>query len=236
MCKSLIFKGGTALKRCYFSKYRFSEDLDFTLAEEMPLETILSEFVKVCAEVRQSSGVVIRYSRKDRIKHQSSHTFYLAYEGPLPGVSKKEFKVDITINERIVMPIQELPVLKGYDEYADLPGNANIHVYALEEILVEKIVALTDFARNEPRDLYDVWYLTAIENMDLTALVPKVASKLEFRDRALAEMDNEFVKKEARLRKLWQVRLANQMAALPHFDEVYRAVRRSLRVAGLMRG
>lgn len=236
ICKSLIFKGGTALKRCYFSKYRFSEDLDFTLAEEITLESILAGFEKVYAEVRQSSGVVIRYSREDRGKHQNSHTFYLAYEGPLPGVSKKEFKVDITINERIVMPIQELPVLKGYDEYADLPGNANIQVYALEEILVEKIVALTDLARNEPRDLYDVWYLTAVENMDLTALIPKVASKLEFRDRALAEIGDEFVKKEARLRKLWQVRLANQMADLPHFDEVYRAVRRSLRVAGLMRG
>jgi putative PIN family toxin of toxin-antitoxin system len=28
----LIFKGGTALKRCHFGDYRFSEDLDFTLA------------------------------------------------------------------------------------------------------------------------------------------------------------------------------------------------------------
>ncbi len=236
ICKSLIFKGGTALKRCYFSKYRFSEDLDFTLAEEMQLETILAGFEKVYAEVRQSSGVVIRYSREDPRKHQNSHTFYLAYEGPLPGASKKEFKVDITINERIVMPVQELPVLKGYDEYADLPENSNIQVYALEEILVEKIVAMTDLARNEPRDLYDVWYLTAVENMDLTALTPEVASKLEFHDRALAEMGDELIKKEARLRKLWQVRLANQMADLPHFDEVYRAVRRSLRVAGLMRG
>ncbi|MDL1964857.1 MAG: nucleotidyl transferase AbiEii/AbiGii toxin family protein [Deltaproteobacteria bacterium] len=108
-------------------------------------------------------------------------------------------------------------------------------VYALEEILVEKIVALTDLARNEPRDLYDVWYLTAVENMDLTALIPKIASKLEFRDKALAKIGDEFVKKEARLRKLWQFRLANQMADLTHFDEVYRAVRRSLRVAGLMK-
>jgi len=236
ICKSLIFKGGTALKRCYFSKYRFSEDLDFTLAEEMPLETILAGLEKVYAEVQQSSGVVIRYSRKDRRKHQNSHTFYLAYEGPLPSVSRKEFKVDITINERVVMPVQELPVLKGYDEYADLPGNSNIQVYALEEILVEKIVDMTDLARNEPRDLYDVWYLTAVENMDLTALIPEVVSKLEFRDRALAEMGDELIKKEARVRKLWQVRLANQMADLPHFDEVYRAVRRSLRVAGLIRG
>jgi len=31
----LAFKGGTALKRCYFGDYRFSEDLDFTLREPL---------------------------------------------------------------------------------------------------------------------------------------------------------------------------------------------------------
>lgn len=28
------FKGGTCLKKCYFETYRFSEDLDFTIAAE----------------------------------------------------------------------------------------------------------------------------------------------------------------------------------------------------------
>ena len=32
LAKLLIFKGGTALKRCHFGEYCFSEDLDFTLA------------------------------------------------------------------------------------------------------------------------------------------------------------------------------------------------------------
>jgi predicted nucleotidyltransferase component of viral defense system len=30
----LLFKGGTCIKKCYIPDYRFSEDLDFTLAEE----------------------------------------------------------------------------------------------------------------------------------------------------------------------------------------------------------
>jgi predicted nucleotidyltransferase component of viral defense system len=38
----LLFTGGTALKRCYFGDYRFSEDLDFTLAEPMDLDDILA--------------------------------------------------------------------------------------------------------------------------------------------------------------------------------------------------
>jgi len=231
---SLAFKGGTALKRCYFGGYRFSQDLDFTLVMATPLETILSELEKIFAEVRQASGVILRYSRGDRKSHQNSHTFYLAYEGPLPGAAVKEAKVDITINERLVSPLEERPVLKGYEEYADLPDGATILVYSLQEILAEKVVALADRARNEPRDLYDVWYLTDEVNMDLAALIPEITGKLEFRGRGLAGMGEEFGKKEARLKKLWQMRLSDQMAELPHFEEVYRAVQRSFRSAGLM--
>ncbi len=152
----LAFKGGTALKRCYFGDYRFSEDLDFTLTDELPLEDILAALDGIHAEVQRASGVVFRLSREDRKKHQNSHTFYLAYEGPLPSSSTKEVKVDITIRERIVCPVQERPVVRGYEEYEDLPEDCSIRAYALDEIVVEKIVALTDRARNEPRDLYDI--------------------------------------------------------------------------------
>ncbi len=141
--------------------------------------------------------------------------------------------MDITIDERIVLPIEEKPVLKGYKEYNDLPDDAFIQVYSLEEILVEKVVALTDRARNEPRDLYDVWYLTELENMDLSALVPEIRKKLEFRGKGLEGMGKDFGQKEARLKKLWQIRLSNQMVELPHFEEVYRAVQRSFRSAAL---
>jgi hypothetical protein len=34
---SLVFKGGTALKKCYFGDYRFSEDLDFTGGGSVPI-------------------------------------------------------------------------------------------------------------------------------------------------------------------------------------------------------
>jgi len=231
----LIFKGGTAIKKCYFANYRFSEDLDFTLAEAASFETIRTQLETVYDEVRRSSGIIIRFSREDRKKHQNSYTFYLAYEGPLPGTHTKEVKVDITIDERMVVPVQDRKLLKGYDEYTDLPENEKLRVYALDEILVEKVAALTDFARNEPRDLYDAWYLISTEKMDLSLLVPEITSKLEFRGRAIDGMADAFMKKETRLKKLWQARLAHQMVALPHFEEVYRSVRRSFRAAGLLK-
>jgi predicted nucleotidyltransferase component of viral defense system len=230
----LAFKGGTALKRCYFGDYRFSEDLDFTLVTEASLETILTGLEEIFKDIQQKSGILIRYSHADRKSHQNSHTFYIAYEGPLPSMSIKEVKVDITINERLVQPLQSRPVLKGYKEYEDLSEDATIQVYSLEEILSEKVAALTDRARNEPRDLYDIWYLIEQEQMNLASIISEIIDKLEFRGRSLEGMSDDLSKKEPRLKKLWDMRLASQMAELAHFEEVYRVVKRAFRSAGLL--
>jgi len=229
--KLLVFKGGTALKRCYFSDYRFSEDLDFSLIEKVSFNYMLSELEPIYDEVQRASGIVFRFSRKDRKRHQNSYTFYLNYDGPLPGATGNEVKMDITIKEQSVCPLQERYVLRGYDEYSDLPEDELVQVYSLEEIAAEKVVALTDRARNEPRDLYDLWYLTSQSHINLAALRPEIMRKLEFRGRKISNIIEEFSKKEPRYRKLWDIRLASQMAALPHFDEVIRGVRRSMRSA-----
>jgi len=232
--EQLAFKGGTALKRCYFGDYRFSEDLDFTLTEELPLHDILAALDGIYAEVHRASGVVFRFSREDRKTHLNSHTFYLAHEGPLPSTSTKEVKVDITISERLVCSLQDQLVVRGYDEYIDLPEDSSIRAYALDEIVVEKMVALTDRARNEPRDLYDIWYLTSEGHIDLAMLTPEIDSKLEFRNRTRDGFGEELARKEKRYKKLWAGRLGAQMAELPPFDQVYRAVSRAMRAAGLM--
>jgi predicted nucleotidyltransferase component of viral defense system len=229
----LAFKGGTALKKCYFADYRFSEDLDFTLIQETPWEEIERQFVGVFDETRGASGVNIRLDRLDRHSHEKSHTFYLAYEGPLPRARAKTVKTDITIRERIVLDLEDRPILRGYEEYRDLPEDARLRAYSLSEVAVEKTVALLDRARNEPRDLYDLWFLMSGGHVDLSALVDPVARKLEFRNLTLAQVGEEFTAKEARYRKLWQVRLAAQMAALPEYGAVYRQVQRALRHAGI---
>ena len=229
--KLLAFNGGTALKRCYFGGYRFSEDLDFSMVEEVSFNYILTELESIYDEVQRASGIFFRFSREDRKRHQNSHTFYLYYDGPLPVATGNEVKVDITIKEQFVSPLQEQYVLRGYNEYSDLPEDVLVKVYSLEEIAVEKLVALTDRARNEPRDLYDLWYLTSHSHIDLAELKPEIMHKLEFRGRKFSNIGKEFSKKEPKYRKLWDIRLAPQMAELPHFDVVIRAVRRSMRAA-----
>jgi uncharacterized protein len=53
--RKIIFKGGTALRRCHFEDYRFSEDLDFSLTEEIPQSGILAEFSKIFTWVKDES-------------------------------------------------------------------------------------------------------------------------------------------------------------------------------------
>jgi uncharacterized protein len=100
------------------------------------------------------NGITFVFDRQDRQTHVNSYTFHLRYTGPLP--TGNDVKVDITINERLTFPLCERPVLRGYDELADLPQDRCIDAYSLEEIATEKTVALADPARNEPRDLYDL--------------------------------------------------------------------------------
>jgi len=231
----LAFKGGTAIKRCYFGGYRFSEDLDFTLATETTFEEIRRDLDPVFAEAKRATGAVFGFAREDRRTHANSHTFYLGYEGPLPGpAAGRELKVDITIREHLVLPLENRPVLQGYEEYADLPDDAKIRVYSLGEIMAEKLVALTDQARNEPRDLYDVWYLVDGNHVDVADVVDAIEQKWAFRGKKLADVCGEFAAKEPRYRKLWGPRLSSQMVDLPEFDAVYRMVRRALRQAGVI--
>lgn len=227
----LGFKGGTALKRCYFGDYRFSEDLDFTLIEPIAFDELNRRLQPVYEAVRKASGIAFSFGREDRQKHQNSYTFYLRYIGPLP--SGNDVKVDITLREKLVHPLQERAILRGYEEFTDLPENRLIRAYSLEEIATEKTLALADRARNEPRDLYDLWHLTSGEGIELGPLADAMRQKLEFRDKPFEGIADTIRNKEARLKALWAGRLSYQMTMLPEFDEVFRAVLRTLRQADL---
>lgn len=148
----------------------------------------------------------------------------------------KEIKVDVTIREWLASPPVWRPVLRAYDEYGDLPEDASILVYTLGEITVEKLTAVTDPARNEPRDLYDLWFLLEGRHIDLADIKEDLGRKLAFKGLGGASTAEALAKKEARLKRDWERRLAGQMTELPPFDAVLRSVRRRLRQSGMLSG
>jgi predicted nucleotidyltransferase component of viral defense system len=105
-------------------------------------------------------------------------------------------------------------------------------LYSLNEIATEKVVALQDRARNEPRDLYDLWFLTSHTGVEIGHLNGAITEKIRFRKRDITGIEARFLAKEARLETLWGSRLGHQMEALPEYDKVFRTLRRELRQAG----
>jgi predicted nucleotidyltransferase component of viral defense system len=231
----LVFKGGTCIKKCYIFDYRFSEDLDFTLKDtEINLEDIQKDLDAAFKYVYSASGIKLNFSHYDRHTHQNTYTFFLRYEGPLPTASKKEVKVDITKKERIIYPLEEKAILKDYKEYEDIPGDVLIYTYSIKEIATEKIVALLDKSRNEPRDLYDIWFLITNKHVNIGELTGAIEEKWKFRGKNLIDVKEEFLCKEKRFKKIWKKRLSAQLIFLPEFEKVFRAVKRELRQAGLL--
>jgi predicted nucleotidyltransferase component of viral defense system len=231
--EKLAFKGGTALRRCYFADYRFSEDLDFTIIEPIiSLEKILKELENIFFWIKDESGILFSNIRKEP-SSENTHTFYISYLGPLPG-KEKEVKVDITFRETILKPIKEKNIIKTYEEYEDFLEEPKVKVYSLDEVAIEKICALFAPARNEPRDLYDLHYLIENENLDIAFLLHDVRQKMHFKGISFEKVQNEFLKKEHRLKNAWEKRLSQQMAALPAYDTVFRVVKRAFRHSGFL--
>jgi predicted nucleotidyltransferase component of viral defense system len=225
----LAFKGGSALRRCWFPNYRFSEDLDFTLIRPIAFDDILAGLKDIFPAVEAACGLRIAFDREDRHGHDNSHTFFLSYQGPLPVAS--DVKVDITINEVLCFPLKDRPIHRTYDRFDDLPEGPAIKVYAIEEIVIEKLVALSDRARNEPRDLYDLWYLLDATDSRIADLRGELDIKLAHRQRVAAGIEQAIATKAERLRRLWAVRLGHQMSELPPFDDVFREILSAVRTA-----
>ncbi|WP_263352698.1 nucleotidyl transferase AbiEii/AbiGii toxin family protein [Acidicapsa acidisoli] len=128
--------------------------------------------------------------------------------------------------------MEQPPVLRTYPEFEDIQEDCPISVYSLNEIATEKVVALQDRARNEPRDLYDLWFLTSHAGVEIGHLIGAITEKSAFGKEILRASKPASSQKKARLKTLWGSRLGHQMEALPEYDEVFRTLRRALRQAG----
>ena len=54
---NMALKGGTGLRKVYFKEYRFSDDLDFTLLEDITKRTLTNEIEKAIKKAKEESGI-----------------------------------------------------------------------------------------------------------------------------------------------------------------------------------
>ena len=143
---SIVFKGGTALKKIHFEEFRFSEDLDFAC-----LEDVSTEFMAFVEKEMKTLDVDFT-EISDMEKRDESFKFkvkYTMFNGK-PG----SVKVDLSLRGDVVMDHPTRPILHFYDTF---PNEFTVPTLNLEEIMAEKIRAI--IYTKHPRHLYDIWYL-----------------------------------------------------------------------------
>lgn len=225
----LALKGGTAIKKVYEPDYRFSEDLDFTLLDNISNEDLIAAIEALFPWLQREVNITLAVRRVEI--HQSGNpALYLNYVGPLRGdLSSRFFKADFTRDEVLLFPLVEASLQVPY---SDCQGRTEtLRVYSPEEILTEKLCAL--LGRTEPRDLYDVHYMLTYRLADVEAMSFRLGEKMAYKGLDPAALGDALTRKQSTFERLWEPRLRGQMPDLPHLDAVIRETNRWLRQSGL---
>ena len=221
---ALVFKGGTLLKKAYFEDYRFSEDLDFTLINEnISNEQIRQEFNNLFEFIKEESNIDMRIDPKKWTIHESgSPQFYIEYVAPLQGsMGSRDLKMDITRGETLETGIEMKTIFRNY---SDLEEEFDLRCYSLTEVLIEKMTAL--MGRTEPRDLYDFWYLTEIERIEVAKLLFEFHNKAQHKGQNPKKFFEKVLSKETAFKRDWEKKLVLQIHDLPKFEGVFREAKR----------
>lgn len=204
----LVFKGGTALLKCY-GLDRFSEALDFTARSQIQWVDLLEAMVR---NLENYGASVAERSHEESV---DTVTARFGIEGPLyTGDRRSLCFVRLQVNTRSTA--SRVRNRRYNPPFTDLPS-FDLAVLDEAEILAEKVRALA--TRRQPRDLYDVYHLLQRSVSVDPALVEE---KLEYYD---LEYDPVAINERARaLESSWESLEPLTYSSLPPFDAVMEVV------------
>ena len=246
---TLVFKGGTALKKCYFGDYRFSEDLDFSGLGDVPTGDAMEWCVRKACEAAASlldeyapvEIVCERYAEKE--PHPGGQeAFTIRARLPWQKQPHTRVMIETAVDEKVLKPLQKRKVIHGYGE----PLNTQVLVYAIEEIVAEKLRAILQhierleergWSRSRARDYYDLWRVlgTYKDQMDLSDFDHFLRDKCAVRNVTFRGPDDFFPEVMlAYVEKTWDRWLGPLVPGLPSFKTVIGELRP--KVAALVAG
>lgn len=231
--ETLIFKGGTCLKKCWFEEYRFSEDLDFTSkSQEFELTPKHLEFITKYIE--ETAGVKTHIVSLRPLRFQDRLTGYEAIikfwgadhpknvRPTTPDRWQTKVKIEIILYEEMIFDVTDRNVSHPYSDNLALENP--IPCYKIEEVLAEKIRALIQRSYTAPRDYYDIWYLSNnFPDLDWKMIVDAFYKKMKFKNIEFTGVDqliNE--KSDKALKGAWKNSLGHQIQPdkLPQYEIV----------------
>lgn len=226
--RSWAFKGGTSLKKCFFETFRFSEDLDFTIAgnDGFNAENLKTVFCEIIDSLSDQVGIEffkdeLKFKIIDKGNGRFSSQGKVTYNGPLRRArGVMTVKLDLTTDEVLVLDTVRARV---HHPYSDEPENGIYSTcYAFEEVVAEKIRALAQ--RIRPRDLYDVvHFFRNREMIENPALVLSVLDKkCQYKGMGIPTYDD--IQQHEKLDELepqWENMLAHQLPSLPPIESFW---------------
>lgn len=145
----IVFQGGTAL-RMFYHNPRFSEDLDFVLREDESFD--LTSKIR---EINRFLSSEFFYLTKTEVKTQKNTNEIQRMV--IRTVSENPYqRLSINVELFFIPSYLNSPKILKYP-----PLNPVIRVEKIEEILADKIIALSFREYLKGRDIWDIFYLTS---------------------------------------------------------------------------
>lgn len=150
---ALVFRGGTALNKLFLkSPARYSEDIDFVQKK--------SEAIGKTIDIIRTLLKPWLGDPKWKITEQSAKLIY-KYE----SINKLPAKLKIEINTTEHFQVLPLRLQRFNMQSEWFNGSTDILTYEIDELMATKLRAL--YQRRKGRDLFDVWYVTSQNLIDL---------------------------------------------------------------------
>ena len=156
--QQLTFIGGTSLRMCYNSA-RLSEDLDFNGGHDFKpshfngLEVDIQQYL----QHKYETTVWVNKPNQHKQGNTSSWTISIIKEATRPDLPQQKIHIDVCAIPSF--DIQKRPLLNHYNIMVSTEGIL-VPVQSLEEILVDKLIALAYRARRiKPRDIWDIVWI-----------------------------------------------------------------------------
>lgn len=155
--EDFIFYGGTAIKRIYFDNHRFSEDIDLISSKNFSADSILKE-MSVLQQALEEANLFLEIDHNSIIIQKDRMQLLVRYSGyeEITG-APKQVRIDYAMNMDLYGHVIVAKILPSYSDLKN--SNRTLQVMSLNTILANKLGLLTDSTRNEPRDVFDIWFL-----------------------------------------------------------------------------
>ncbi len=174
----LVFKGGTSLRLAYGS-VRFSEDLDFSLLDEVAF----SDFDQAIRKIEKViPGSVIKDIHEKYFNLYARVVINVEYRSIPIGIR-------VEVNKHTRDFEHKLALIKSPFNNLEVIGR----VYSLESILKDKLRILENQERRQPRDLFDAWYISQKLERELV-----IKDEYKYDKKELMDSLNHFLPKNQR--------------------------------------